>query len=119
MKLKTQTHCVGACVALRKSCDRYRNCFKLTRQTVFKSVNRLHLPKESLIFCGSLSNSSRIMEQPQAKRKVSTMWDHFDLISENKVFVSISTRSLNSHSKGSGNWFRSEVVVDTSKLFNP
>ncbi|MEQ2267976.1 hypothetical protein XENORESO_013269 [Xenotaenia resolanae] len=54
----------------------------------------MHLPKEYLIFCGLSSNSLRIMEQPQAKRKVSAVWDHFDLISENKVKCRICSTEL-------------------------
>lgn len=45
--------------------------------------------QNNLNFCRSLT-SSRIIVQPQTKRKVSTTWDHFDLTSEKKVFVLIS-----------------------------
>lgn len=57
------------------------------------SVNRMHRPKEYLLFCGLKLNSSRIMEQPQAKRKASVLWDQFYLVSEYKEFVLISVVS--------------------------
>ncbi|KAF7642685.1 hypothetical protein LDENG_00253260, partial [Lucifuga dentata] len=46
------------------------------------------------------------MEKPQAKRKVSAVWDHFDLISENKVKCRICSTELSYLNKTTSSMLR-------------
>ncbi|XP_040924228.2 E3 SUMO-protein ligase ZBED1-like isoform X1 [Betta splendens] len=83
-----------ACIGLRESRDRYSyrighvTCISGAPNCVYKEAHTstgFIYQKQFLNIYQRLTNSSGIMEPPPAKRKVSAVWDHFDLLSENKT----------------------------------